>query len=494
MGIIVNQSVKGTIYTYIGVVLGFVTTGILLPRIYSTDQVGLTKIIVAYAALVSQFGTLGFNGIAIRLFPFFKDPKSNHHGFLSLALITGFIGFLITFGLFLIFKNWFIEFSSEKSALLIEYLNYLIVLVFFQIFFILFDGYYTALLNSIYGTFLREVFQRILIIIGIGLFYFELIDFRQFIIFYIVSMSVPTLFILLALIKEKQFSLKSDFAFLKKPLLTSMGLMALFSILNGFSVIIIQTVDTIMVNGMIGLSATGVYSICFFFGIFVSLPARAILKIANIVSAGAWKNNDLAAIRNIYEKSCMTLFIIGLLMFLGIWANIDNIFEILGPDYVSGKWVIFFIGLGSLIDMSTGANSSILGSSPYYKIQTGFLIILVISLIITNLILIPIYGITGAAIGGALSLSILNLLRYLYLWYKFNLQPFNLKFVLVAAIGIVAYFISSLLPVLPNLIADILVRSSILTILFCLPVYLLKISPDINEKADEILKAIKVIS
>lgn len=485
---------KGTIYTYIGVILGFATTGILLPRIYSTEQVGLIKIIVTYAALVAQFGTLGFNGIAIRLFPFFKDQKSNHHGFLSLALITGIIGFLITLGLFLIFKNWFIEFSSEKSALLIEYLNYLIVLIFFQIFFGLFDGYYTALLNSIHGTFLREVFQRVLIIIGIGMYYFELIDFHRFIIVYIAAMSVPTLYILFTLIEEGQFSLKTDFAFLRKPLLTSMGLMALFSILNGFSVIIIQTVDTIMVNGMIGLSATGVYSICFFFGIFVSLPARAILKIANIVSARAWKINDLAAIRNIYEKSCMTLFIIGLLMFLGLWANIDNIFKILGSDYVSGKWVIFFIGLGSLIDMSTGANSSILGSSSYYKIQTGFLIVLVISLIITNLILIPIYGITGAAIGGALSLSILNLLRYLYLWYKFNLQPFNLKFVLVAAIGIVAYFISSLLPVQPNLIADILIRSSILTILFCLPVYLLKISPDINEKADEILKAIKVIS
>jgi len=493
LGIIVNQSVKGNIYTYIGVVLGFATTGILLPRIYSTEQVGLIKILVTYAALVAQFGTLGFNGITIRLFPFFKDPKSKHHGFLSLAVGTGLVGFLITLGLFLIFKNWFIEFSAEKSALLIEYLNYLIILIFFQIFFVLFDGYYTALLNSAHGTFLREVLQRVLIIIGISLFYFDLIDFHQFIIVYITAISVPTLYILFTLIEKGQFSLKTDFAFLRKPLLTSMGLMALFSILNGFSVIIIQTVDTIMVNGMIGLSATGVYSVCFFFGIFVSLPSRAILKIANIVSAGAWKNNDLTVIRNIYEKSCMTLFIIGLLMFLGLWANIDNIFKILGPDYVSGKWVIFFIGLGSLIDMSTGANSSILGSSPFYKVQTVFLIILVILLISTNLMLIPAYGITGAAIGGAVSLTILNLLRFLYLLYKFNLQPFNFKFILVAVIGICAYFISSLLPALPNFIADIFVRSMILTISFCLPIYMLKISPDINDKADEILKAIRII-
>lgn len=492
MGIIVNQSVKGTIYTYIGVALGFATTGILLPRIYSTDQVGLLKIIVAYAALVAQFGTLGFNGVTIRIFPFFKDQKSGHHGFLSLALLTGLAGFLITLGLFLIFRNWFIDFSSEKSALLIEYLNYLIVLIFFQIFFILLDGYYTALLNSIHGTFLREVFQRVLIIIGIGLFYFDWINFHQFVIFYIASMAIPTIYIAITLLKEKQFPLTTDFSFLKKPMLTSIGLMALFSVLNGFSMLIIQTVDTIMVNGMIGLSATGIYTVCFFFGIMVSIPARSILKIANIVSADAWKNNDLAAIRNIYEKSCMTLFIIGLIMFLGLWANIDNVFHILRPEYLPGKWVIFFIGLGSLIDMSTGANSSILGSSKYYKVQTVFLVILVILLILNNLLLIPTFGITGAAIGGAVSLSILNLLRYLFLLYKFGLQPFNYRFLVVAGIGIGAYLVTTLLPPLPNFIADIFVRSTILSVLFCLPVYLLKLSPDINDKADEVLKMLKI--
>jgi len=247
-----------------------------------------------------------------------------------------------------------------------------------------------------------------------------------------------------------------------------------------------------MVNKMIGLSATGIYTVCFFFGIIVSLPSRAILKITNIVTADAWKNNDLDNIRNIYEKSCMILFIIGLIMFLGLWTNINNVFHILKPEYLPGKWVIFFIGLGSLIDMSTGANSSILGSSRYYKVQTVFLLVLVVSLVLTNLLLIPTFGITGAAIGGAVSLTILNLLRFLFLYYKYGLQPFNLKFVMVGAIGIGAYLITMLLPVLPNFILDIFVRSTILSVLFCLPVYLLKISPDINEKADEVLRILGV--
>jgi len=108
-------------------------------------------------------------------------------------------------------------------------------------------------------------------------------------------------------------------------------------------------------------------------------------------------------------------------------------------------------------------------------------------------LLIPAFGITGAAIGGAVSLTILNILRFLFLYYKFKLQPFNLKFITVAVIGIGAYFISTLIPQLPNFIVDILVRSSFISILFCTPIYLLKISPDINTKADSVLKMLRII-
>jgi O-antigen/teichoic acid export membrane protein len=491
LGIIVDQSVKGTIYTYIGVVLGFITT-ILLARIFSTEQVGLTKILIAYSALFAQFGTLGINGVTIRLFPFFRNEAEKHHGFLSLAMITGLAGFLISTALLLVLKPWLIEISAEKSALFVEYINWLIIIVIFQIFFTIFDGYYTALFNSVHGTFLKEVFQRVLIVVAIGLYFFDILDFHQFVIYYIASLSLPTLFILFTLIREKHFSLQTDFSFLKKQLVTSILLMAGFSIFNGFSMVVIQYVDVMMINSMVGIGKAGIYSICFFFGLFVSLPARAIYKISNIVAAQAWKNDDLKTIRDVYYKSCLTLYIIGMLLFLGIWTNIHNIFQIIGPDYISGKWVIFFIGLGSLIDLTTGANSSILGTSKYYKVQTLFLIGLVVLTVTTNFLLIPHFGILGAALGNAICLTILNIARYLFLYFKFRLQPFNFRFIFVALIGCLTYFISTFLPPLPNYILDIVVRSAIVSVLFCAPIYFFNISEDINTKANEYLKMLKL--
>jgi O-antigen/teichoic acid export membrane protein len=492
LGIIVNQSVKGTAYVYIGVALGFLTTGILLPRIYSTEQVGLLKILVAYSTLIAQFGTLGVTGAMIRFFPFFRNEEKKHHGFLGLVLLVGLAGFLLSTGFLLISKPLLSNLNIEKSAIFVQYLNYLIVLVFFQIFFSILDVYYTSLLNSIHGTFLREVFQRILIILFIGLFYFDLLAFHQFVIAYVFALSVPTVYIVVTLIREGQFSLKTDFGYPDKQLVRSIIWVSAFSIMNGLTMVIIQNVDQIMINSMVGIEATGIYAICFFFGVVVSLPARSIYKIANVVSAEAWKNNDMKTIRDIYSKSCLTLFIIGIFLFLGLWVNIDNIFHILGKDYFAGKWVIFFIGLGSLIDMATGANSSIFGTSKYYRMQTAFLFILVVLLIVTNLILIPLYGMNGAALGSAVSLALLNISRYLFLLGKFRLQPYSFRFLYVLIIGLAAYFISLSIPELSNFILDIFVRSFALMVLFCLPIYFFRISEDINAKTDEIFKLIKL--
>ena len=105
----------------------------------------------------------------------------------------------------------------------------------------------------------------------------------------------------------------------------------------------------------------------FFFGIVVSLPARSIYKIANVAAAEAWKSDDRKNPSRHIRKERLTLFIIGSYLFLGVWLNIDNIMQILKPEYLAGKWVIFFIGLGCLMDMATGANSSLMGTSKYLQ-------------------------------------------------------------------------------------------------------------------------------
>ncbi|MGM0407603.1 MAG: polysaccharide biosynthesis C-terminal domain-containing protein, partial [Bacteroidota bacterium] len=242
---------------------------------------------------------------------------------------------------------------------------------------------------------------------------------------------------------------------------------------------LVFNIDKIIINEMLGLSATGVYTIAFFFGTLVVIPSRPLLRISGTLIADAWRKNDLSYIDDIYKRSCLNQFIIGAFLFGGIWVNIDNILVILGPEYIDGKWVIFFIGLGYLIDMGTGANNRIIAYSKYYRMSLWFLLILIVLVISTMYLLIPVWGITGAAIAIALSFFANNLMRFLFLFKKYHFQPFSYRFLLIPGAFLLAYGIGTILPQLP-LVWDILVRGSVFAVVYLLLVTGFRVSEDVN--------------
>ncbi len=480
MGIIIKQAIKGSVYSYIGVALGFIITAKLLPSLFSTEQVGLLKILISFSVVFVQIGNLGFNSVTIRKFAYFRNYRNNHNGFLFIALIYFILGIILFLAIFFIIHPVLIKNNIEKSVLLSEYFLYIIPLVFFTQIFAFLDAYYSVLMNAARGTFFKEVLQRIAIIISISLYWINLIDFDQFLSLYIASVCLPTITIIIALINEKQISLRPNFNFLNKTVLLSIVSVSLFGLLNSFTSVFIFNIDNLMINYMIGLSATGIYSVMFFFGTIIKIPARSLIKISNVVIAESWKNNDLKTINDVYYKSTISQSVIGILFFLGIWGNIDNILRFMPEEYAAGKFVILFISLGNLIDMISGVNGSIIGTSSKYKYQTAFMIFLLISVVGLNYLFIPIWGITGAAIASMLSLFLFNLARHLFLVYTYKMQPFTFRHLLIFLIGIISYLSSLLIPQMGNLIIDLFIRSMVLSMIFLLPIYFLNLSEDIN--------------
>ena len=69
MGIIIRQSIKGTLVNYLGVIIGFVTTFFVITSYLNTEEVGLTRVLVDAAILFSSFAQLGTGSSIIRFFP-----------------------------------------------------------------------------------------------------------------------------------------------------------------------------------------------------------------------------------------------------------------------------------------------------------------------------------------------------------------------------------------------------------------------------------------
>jgi O-antigen/teichoic acid export membrane protein len=491
MGIIARQTIKGSVYSYLGAAIGFINVALIMPQIFTTEEIGLTNLLVAVSAIFGQFGSLGMVNVTLRQFPYFRDEKNGHNGFLFFLLSVGTLGFIICSVIYYFAKPWIIAENIDKSPLFAEYVYLLIPLIFVTIFHYLLDTYNRILFNASFGLFVKELLLRVINLVTIGLFWLGYIDFNAFIIIYSLTYGIPVLLIALLLMYKHQFNLKPSFSIFKPDFTREIISVAIFGIVSGFSGVVVMQLDRYLINIYCDLGATGVYSTVFFFGSVILLPGRSLIRISSSLIAEALKTNDTEKVDDIYRKSTTNLLIVGMALFILIWGNVDNILSFLPAEFESGRYVILFVALAHLLQMIGGVSGEIIQFSKHYRFHVIIMGVLFVSIIVLNVILLPVLGINGAGIASVISFLIYFLIRFAFIKIKFGFQPFQLKHLMIMIIGAVTYFISALIPQIGNVFADVFVRSGFLVLAFCLPLYFLAYSTEFNMMVDKLIRKIK---
>lgn len=460
--------------------MGYINVVLLFPKFFEPEEFGLTRVLIAVIGVSAQFALFGLGTAIIRFFPRFKEgDEEKQHGFLGWALAWGLIGTAVVSSILFLAQPWIVDYYSEKSELVVNFYYLLFAFLLFETCFIIFSNYARALYHSVVNVFFREVFLRALCTGLILLFYAGLVDFELFMQLFIAQYGILAIGIAVYLISIGRFNLRIKRDFFTPQLKKELKQYRLFTLLSSVSALFLMNIDVIMISAMIGLGDTAFYAVAFYIVALMNIPRNAIGNIAVPVISDAWKRDDREEIQKIYGKTSINQLLVGTLLFVGIWANQANLFEILPPEYSGGKWVLFFVGLARLADVGFGVNGGIINTSPAYKFDTYANLVLVVFTIVMNLIFIPMYGITGAAIATAISLLSFNVAKYAFLKYKFSFGPFTWKSGATLVLGVTAYYVSTFLPQ-QELILDIIVRSAVITIVFVPIALALKLSEDAN--------------
>jgi O-antigen/teichoic acid export membrane protein len=245
------------------------------------------------------------------------------------------------------------------------------------------------------------------------------------------------------------------------------------------------------------LDNTGIYSIAFFIGTMIEIPRRAISQISTPLISQSFKNNDLLTIQKLYSKTSLNQLIAGLLLFILIWANVDFLLSVIpnAEKFKAGKYVILFIGLGRLTDMATGVNSEIINNSAYYKFNLVLVLFSTLLLVGVNYLLIPLYGINGAAISTLISFVVFNIIKSIFIYIKYKMQPFTYKSFLIILFAGIALVIAMICPEIEmgviSPFLNIALRSLLISLLFLGPVIYFKVSEDVDMLLKELLKRMK---
>lgn len=244
-----------------------------------------------------------------------------------------------------------------------------------------------------------------------------------------------------------------------------------------------------MLLDMMGSKEVGIYTTAALFGVIVNVPSRSLRGISAAVISESWKNNNLNNIKNIYKKATLNLQIISGFIFVSILICASYLYTMMKPEYSLGINIIIYIGFAQFIDAITSVNTDILMSSIYYKFQTYFVFLMAGIVILLNFLLIPTFGMKGAAISTMISWSSINIIRTFFIWYKFKIQPFTKKnfkiFILLALVYLFAFVLKKFIffPPLINLVLMMV----FITAIYWTTILKTNISTELNNKLSKII-------
>ncbi len=493
MGVLVRQSIISTIISYAGIAIGYVNLLYLYPLYLNPEQVGLMRAVQDASLLLAQFAQFGLAQSIIRFFPRFIGQVSQSKSFINVIVLAG----LFAFGIFLIiyfaFQNYILDYFDLNARELLQYANLVLWITFMIVLTTLMEVYSRSLLKNILPNLVREVVSRLLLTVIVILYAKGLLNFQEVMYASLVSHIICLLMIVISLAASNHLHLKADFRIFDPGLRKELILFSLLSFAGTAGLIIIAKVDSLMVAALLGLAPVAVYTTSSYMATVIEVPKRAMTQVASPLIARGFEKNDLHEIKNIYHKTALNQFILGTLLLIGVAANLDSIFMLMpkGEIYQAGKWVVIIVGIGKLVDMLFGPSSEIIIYSKYYSFNIVLILLLSAVIITSNNLLIPLYGIEGAAMGTAITMIIFNSVKFVFIWAKIDLQPFSVAFLKIVVIAVITLAINMAIPRLGFIIGDMVVRSGIITLVFGGLVLLSKVSPDGNKLIRNIIAAVR---
>ncbi len=507
MGIVVRQTIKGAIMNYLGVLVGFITTFFIVTKYLTTEEVGLTRVLVDASILLSSLAQLGTSTSAMRYYPYFKDEKEKDHGFFGWSVLIPFVGFIIFTVLFFIFKQPIENYFSKNSELFVDYIYFVIPMAFFMMYLLVFETNSNLLMRIVVPKFIREVGVRLMTLVVYLLYAFDVINLDGMVIALCLTYGLATIFNVIYLFTLKKISFKIQTSYVSKWLRKDFIFYTLFLIATSLASNLVPVLNTFFVSGKLGLAVAGINTIAVYIANMVEIPYRSLAAISRPQISQSMKDDNILEVNYLAKNVSLHQFMASALILFIIWINIDLIYSVIpnGNVYDEAKFVVFILALVKIINTSLNVGATVLSYSKYYYYSLPFTIILTTSVIVLNIKFIPLWGMEGAALASLISYLIYYSFLLTFVKWKVNVTPFSVKEFYTLLIIIALFLIDALLQnsisncfiqlfeieMLGQLLDSIL-RTVALLSLGIFTIYKLKISKQVNDIIDKFLSLIKL--
>ena len=483
MGVIINQSFKNMVTTYLGFGIGAVNTLFLFTYFLEKEYYGLVSFLLSAANLIWPLMAFGVHNTLVKFYSSYKskperDKLLNWVLFLPVivSLLLGMAGF--------IGYAYLMEYFEEGNDLVQPYIWLIFVIALATAYFEVFFAWSKVNYKSVFGNFMKEVFHRLCITLLLLAVYVDLISVHTFI------YAMAGVFVLrMVIMKIYALSLYMPEWSLVLPYnsLSVFKYSALILIAGSVAMILLD-LDKVMIEHYLPIENVAVYGIAVYIATVISVPQKAMHQIVHPLTATMLNEKDKVGMEDLYKRSSLSLLVISAIIFVLIIVNLNQLYALIPEEYQISTMIVLLISLVKLYDNMLGNNNSILFNSDYYRLVLVVGVILAGMAFLFNMLLIPDFGIMGAALATFLAFFIYNTSKIYIVLNKFKMHPFTgtTIYILVFTAILTAGFYYWEFPFHP--VINIILKSLLVSIVYMGVAVKFEFSRDVNDLLFKYLK------
>ncbi|MDD5085853.1 MAG: flippase [Candidatus Omnitrophica bacterium] len=414
-----------------GIVISF-----LVAKILGSAQLGIYSLAITIAIFASQISTFGLQAGVIKFIPhhIHKNERPKVKGVitasfaftLELSLIIGAILFLsadyIAGGIF----------QKPTLSMPLKITSFAVPLVALY-----------SLVSATLRAFKMITYQSLMLLVQKALL----------LVFVLAAIFIGAKLIGIIISAEASFAiaaltggailLKKRFSFIgntrTEHVLPSLFKYSFLMLLSYIAAYFIVSADILMLGYFKALSDVGVYKLSAAFAGICVMPVYIINIVHAPLISEFHAKDEPKKMKAVATTLTRWVFMVSLPAFLMLILYAGRLLGFFGKDFPGGMPALVILAFAQLISASTGSVSSLLAMTKYPHLDLLNNVTLLALALILNFILIPPFGIVGAATATGISIVFVNILRLAEVSIIFGFSPYNLKFLKPLAAGLIAF-------------------------------------------------------
>jgi O-antigen/teichoic acid export membrane protein len=213
---------------------------------------------------------------------------------------------------------------------------------------------------------------------------------------------------------------------------------------------ILLRVDAFFLGYFVSSRELGIYGVALNLALVSALVLEALNSIFTPMIAELYHRKEEQKLARIFKIVTHWIFIPSIMFFLAVILFADPLLGFFGEDFRGGAEILIILSFGILFHNVAGSVGAMLLMSGRQKTYLANMLGIFVLKVMGNLLLVPQYGLWGAAIVNTASIVLLNLIMLMQVYIFLGMHPYSKSYLKPCIAGTIALMstigIQSILP------------------------------------------------